>query len=135
MSQVRRRSLVCHILLAGVLGTLHNTKNFELASGGVGPETTQALANIMFILEHVMGGGHNRGRSSSALNTIVKVNVYLRDSDRSAYTNMNEAYLGFFKKHSSVLDDGAGMPARMTSAAVTLALGAAVEIECVAVLP
>jgi 2-iminobutanoate/2-iminopropanoate deaminase len=99
------------VYVSGCLGTLPNT--MELAPGGTGPETTQTLANIETILE---GAG-------SSLQKVVKVNVYL--ADMSEFNEMNDAYLAFFRETP---------PARITVGGVDLALGGAVEIDCIAVL-
>jgi 2-iminobutanoate/2-iminopropanoate deaminase len=55
---------------------------------------------------------------------VVKVNVFL--ADMSTFAEMNEAYL-------SVMGDEP--PARITVGRAELALGAAVEIDCVAYKP
>jgi 2-iminobutanoate/2-iminopropanoate deaminase len=95
--------------VAGSLGTLGDTA--ELVEGGVGPETTQTIRNIERILE-VTGLG---------LGDVVKMNVYL--SDMADFQVMNEAYMAAI---------GDSPPARITVGGVDLALGGAVEIDCVA---
>jgi 2-iminobutanoate/2-iminopropanoate deaminase len=55
---------------------------------------------------------------------VAKVNVYL--TDMTTFSEMNEAYLGVF---------GSEPPARITVGCSALALGAAVEMDCVAFLP
>lgn len=98
------------IYVSGSLGTSPDT--MELVPGGTGPETTQTLANIRAILE----------AAGSSLEDVVKMNVYL--SDMATSNEMNEAYLEVF---------GEAPPARITVGGVDLALGAAVEIDCIAV--
>lgn len=98
------------IYVSGTLGTLPGS--MELAPGGIGPETTQTIENIAAILD---GCG-------AALADIVKVNVYIHDM--GAFNEMNQAYLEFF---------AGSPPARITVGGVDLALGAAVEIDCIAV--
>lgn len=98
------------IYVSGSLGTAPNT--MDLVPGGTGPETAQTLANIETILEGV----------DSSIDRVAKVNVYL--SDMSTFDEMNEAYLEVF---------GAAPPARITVGGVDLALGAAVEIDCIAI--
>lgn len=98
------------IYVSGSLGTSPDT--MELVPGGTGPETTQTLANIRAILE----------AAGSSLEDVVKMNVYL--SDMATSNEMNEAYLKVF---------GEAPPARITVGGVDLALGAAVEIDCIAV--
>jgi 2-iminobutanoate/2-iminopropanoate deaminase len=97
------------VFVSGTLGTLGRT--LDLAPGGTGPETTQALRNIESILR----------ASGADFGNVVKVSVYL--TDMSTFPAMNEAYGVFFP------DDP---PARITVGASELALGASVEIECVA---
>ena len=106
----------CHAAIAGewihvsgTLGTLPDS--MDLAKGGTGPETTQTLRNIGSILEACGAGFMN----------VVKVSVYLKDM--GTFAVMNEAYGSFFPGEP---------PARITLGVADLALGAAVEIECVA---
>lgn len=100
------------IFVSGTLGT--KAEAFELAEGGVGAQTTQALKNI----ERILAG------AGAGLRDIAKVNVYL--TDMSKFAEMNEAYLKIM---------GGEPPARTTIGVTGLALGAAVEIECVAQKP
>ena len=79
--------------------------------GGTGPETTQTMHNIETIL-HACG---------ATLADVVKVNVFL--ADMSTFGAMNKAYLAIM---------GDDPPARITVGRAELALGAAVEIDCVA---
>lgn len=100
------------IFVSGTLGTRGD--RLELVGGGVGPETTQALANIGLIL----------AAARATWDDVAKVNVCLADmADAPA---MNAAYGAFFTGTP---------PARMTVGDVALALGARVEIECVAQRP
>lgn len=100
------------IFVSGTLGTKPGV--FELVEGGMGPETTQTLENIRTIL---------RGAGAS-LDDVVKVNVYV--TDMGAYQEMNRAYLEFFPEDP---------PARITVGCSALALGAQIEIDCIAVRP
>jgi 2-iminobutanoate/2-iminopropanoate deaminase len=95
--------------VAGSLGTVGDTT--ELIDGGVGPQTTQTIRNIEKILE----------ATGLGLGDVVKMNVYL--SDMSDFPAMNEAYMAAI---------GDSPPARITVGGVDLALGGAVEIDCVA---
>ena len=109
----------CHAVVAGdfifVSGTLGVKPNsMELVEGGTGPETTQTLQNIETILK----------ASRASLEDIVKVNVFL--TDMSTFDEMNEAYLKVM---------GADPPARITAGINELALGAAVEIDCIVYKP
>lgn len=97
------------VFVSGSLGTVGDTT--DLVEGGTGPQTTQALENIERILR---ASGFEMGQ-------MVKVNVFL--SDMTTFQEMNEAYL-------RVIADSP--PARITVGGVDLALGAAVEIDCVA---
>lgn len=97
------------VFVSGTLGTTGAT--LELVDGGVAAETTQALSNVQRIL----------AACGCRLHDVVKVTVYL--SDMSAFDAMNRAY-------AAVLGDAP--PARMTVPCLALALGASVEIECVA---
>ncbi len=98
------------VFVSGTLGTEHDS----LAVGGVGPQTTRSLENVGRIL-HAAG---------SSWDDVVKVSVYL--ADMADFPAMNEAYGAFFP----------GVPpARITVGGVGLALGALVEIECVARRP
>lgn len=100
------------IYVSGSLGTLPDS--MELAPGGVGPQTTQTLRNIEKILD---GCG-------ATFADVAKVNVYL--TDMGSFQVMNEAYLEFF---------GGSPPARITVGVAELAMGAAVEIDCIAHRP
>lgn len=97
------------IFVSGTLGTLG--QSFDLAPGGTGPQTTQTLKNIETILQ----------AADATLADLVKVSVYL--SDMKTFPEMNAAYDAFFPDQP---------PARITVGGATLALGAAVEIECIA---
>src|SRR4051794_31304262 len=97
-----------------VAGTLGSGEGLELVPGGVGPETTQTLRNIERILTAAGATWHD----------VLKVSVFM--ADMSEFRLMNEAYSAFF--------DGTP-PARITVGGVGLALGARVEIECVARRP
>ena len=101
-----------HIFVSGTLGSMPG--RLELVEGGTGPQTAQALRNIEQIL-------HGCG---SRLEQVAKVNVYL--TDMATFGEMNEAYLSVF---------GEDPPARITVGCAELALGAAVEIDCIAFLP
>ena len=106
----------CHAVIAGdfiyvsgTLGVKHGT--MTVVEGGTGPETTQTMRHIETILK-----GCN-----ASLDNIVKVNVFLKDM--STFAEMNAAYQVVM---------GEDPPARITVGRAELALGAAVEIDCVA---
>ncbi len=95
--------------LSGQIGMNHTTR--KLVAGGIKAETKQTLENIKAVLEH-----HNMG-----MNNVVKCTVILADiEDFSAF---NEVYKTYFPQK----------PARTTFAAKGLAVGAKIEIECIAV--
>jgi 2-iminobutanoate/2-iminopropanoate deaminase len=100
------------IYVAGTLGVRPGTR--ELAEGGTGPETTQALRNIETILE----------ACGASLADLVKVNVFLRDIQ--TFPDMNEAYMAVI---------GSDPPARITVGRSAFGLDAAVEIDGVAYKP
>jgi len=109
----------CHAVIAGdfiyVSGTLGALPNsMTLIEGGTGPETTQTMRNIEIILQ----------ACGATLADVVKVNVFL--ADMSTFGEMNTAYLAVM---------GEDPPARITVGRAELALGAAVEIDCVAYKP
>jgi 2-iminobutanoate/2-iminopropanoate deaminase len=86
----------------------------ELVAGGTAAETTQALQNLRRLLEAAGG----------SLGDVLKTTVYLRAM--ADFQQMNSAYAEFFPHDP---------PARTTVQAAALPKGAAVEIECIAVLP
>jgi 2-iminobutanoate/2-iminopropanoate deaminase len=96
------------VFVAGQLGTVPGTMT---VSGGVGAQTTQALRNIEAIL----------AECGCTFADVAKVNVYL--TDMATFDEMNDAYLAVV---------GEDPPARITVGCAALALGAAVEIDCVA---
>lgn len=99
------------LYLSGQIGI--DPKTGKLAEGGVGNESRQAMQNIKDLLaEH----GHS-------MDDLVKCTVML--ADIKEWPALNEVYRGFFKDH---------FPARSAFAGSGLALGARVEIECMAVV-
>ena len=97
------------IYVSGTLGV--KPESMDLVEGGTGPETTQTLRNIEAILR----------ACDASLDDVVKADVFL--ADMSMFAEMNEAYLGVM---------GSDPPARITVGRAELALGAAVEIDCIA---
>jgi 2-iminobutanoate/2-iminopropanoate deaminase len=96
------------LYLSGALGNAPGT--LELARGGIGPETRQTMENIKTTLEQF----------GSSMDRVVKCTVFL--ADMSEWGAMNEVYRTYF----------ANPPARSALGASGLALGARVEIECIA---
>lgn len=101
------------LFLSGQIGTVPGADN-ALAKGGIGPEAEQTLSNIRAVLE----------RHGASMRDVVKCTVFLADiGDWPAF---NEVY----RKHFS-----APFPARSALAASGLAMGAEVEVECIAQAP
>jgi 2-iminobutanoate/2-iminopropanoate deaminase len=98
------------IYLSGEIGRKPGT--MTLVEGGVGAETTQILKNIEATLK----------RLNADLSDVVKCTVFL--DDMNEYAAMNAAYAEAFPGDK---------PARSTFGADGLAMGAALEIECLAV--
>jgi 2-iminobutanoate/2-iminopropanoate deaminase len=97
------------LYVAGQEGTDSSDK---LVAGGIGPETTAALANIQKVLQ----------AAGFELKDVVSVTVYLADIHE--FPDMNKVYKG-------VLPDP--KPARATIQAAALVNGARVEISAIAV--
>ena len=99
-----------HMLyLSGHLGV---NASGSLVTGGIKAETKQVMENIRGALE----------RNGSGMDHVVKCTVMLLDiAERPA---MSEVYVSYFPKDR--------MPARSTFGTTGLALGARVEIECMA---
>jgi reactive intermediate/imine deaminase len=98
------------LYLSGQIGV---DSSMKLVSGGIAPETRQTMENMKTALE----------RYGSSLDHVIKVTVML--ADMGEWAEMNRVYVGFFTKH---------LPARSSLGANGLALGARVEIECIAIL-
>jgi 2-iminobutanoate/2-iminopropanoate deaminase len=100
------------LYVSGQIGNLPGA--LTLAPGGIVPESRRALANMRDIVE----------RHGGSLETVVKCTVFLADiGDWEAF---NAVYREYFP---------ATLPARSALAASGLALGARVELECIAHLP
>lgn len=102
------------IFLSGALGALPGVTPPQLVEGGIEPETRQTMENIIDVLD----------AAGATLDDVVKCTVFLADIDD--YAAMNEVYLEYFPSDP---------PARSALAASGLALGARVEIECIAAVP
>lgn len=95
--------------LSGQVGMDHSTR--KLVSGGIKAETQQTLENIKAVLQY----------HGMDMKDVVKCTVILADiEDFSAF---NKVYTKYFPQK----------PARTTFAAKGLAVGAKIEIECVAI--
>jgi 2-iminobutanoate/2-iminopropanoate deaminase len=100
----------CMIFTSGMAGV--DPATGKLVPGGIEAETRQTLMNLSSILE--------AGKSS--LRSVVKTTVYLRDM--ADFARMNAVYAEIFADVP---------PARTTIQAAALPLGAAVEIEAIAI--
>ncbi|MCA8887506.1 MAG: RidA family protein [Parvularculaceae bacterium] len=101
-----------HIYLSGEIGV--DYASMTLVEGGVGAQTRKIFENYAATLEAL----------GAELSDIVKCTVFL--DDMTQYAQMNAAY-------AEALPDP--KPARSTFGVDGLALGAALEIECLAVKP
>jgi 2-iminobutanoate/2-iminopropanoate deaminase len=99
------------IFLSGQIGTDASAQG-ALVPGGIEAETRQTLNNIKRTLEAV-GSGMDR---------VVKCTVMM--ADMAEWDRMNVVYRTFFRPDR--------LPARSAFGATALALGARVEIECIA---
>ena len=100
------------LYLAGQIG--NPPGKLELVPGGIRAEAKQAMENMKAILE----------RNGSSLDHVVKCTVFL--ADMKEWPIFNEVYRSFFSSH---------FPARSSLGTTGLALGARVEIDCIAVVP
>lgn len=98
------------LYLSGTLGNVPGT--MKLAPGGIKEETRQTMDNIQAILK----------AHGYAMSDLVKCSVML--ADISEWTAFNDIYKTYFT---------APYPARSAFAASGLALGARVEVDCIAV--
>jgi reactive intermediate/imine deaminase len=99
------------LYLSGKIGNIPGTS--QLAEGGIQGETRQTLENIKASLE----------KYGSSLDEVVKCTVFL--ADMAEWGAMNEVYVTYFPTNK---------PARSALGASGLALGARVEIECLAAM-
>ena len=98
------------LYVSGNIGNLPGT--LDLVSGGIQGETKQTLDNIKAVLQQF----------GSSMDKVVKCTVFL--ADIGEWGAMNEVYRTYFKNP----------PARSALGASGLALGARVEIECIATI-
>ena len=100
------------LFLSGQIGVAPGT--VTLVPGGLRPEAEQTLANIRAIVE----------RHGSSMDQVVKCTVFL--ADMKEWGDFNEVYRKAFPGK---------LPARSALGANGLALGARVEVECIAHVP
>lgn len=98
------------IYLSGQIGNVPGT--LKLAEGGIAGETRQVMDNIKTSLE-----AHGLG-----MDNLVKCTVML--ADISEWAAFNEVYKGYFEAGT--------FPARAAFGSNGLALGARVEVDCIA---
>lgn len=103
-----------HLLfLSGQIGTRVEGGAPVLVEGGIEAEARQTLENIRDILEH----------AGTSMDRVVKCSVMM--ADMSEWPTLNEIYATYFP---------GSKPARSAWGATGLALGARVEIECIAAI-
>ena len=99
------------LYLSGAIGTIPGS--LELASGGIEGQTRQTMENISALLQ----------KYGSSMDKIVKCLVMI--DDMQEWPRMNAVYVTYFDAHK---------PARSAFGADGLALGAKLEIECMATI-
>ena len=97
------------LYLAGQIGTDSTGK---VVAGGIQAETRQTMENIRAVLQ----------RTGSSFDRVVKCTAFL--ADMSEWAAMNDVYVTYFAADKR--------PARSAMGTNGLALGARVEIECIA---
>lgn len=100
------------LYLSGVIGMIPG--KMELVEGGLEAEAKQIMENIKKVLE----------ANGSSLENAVKFTVFI--DDINLWGDFNKVYVEYFPGKK---------PARSAFGAEGLALGAAVEVECIAVIP
>jgi 2-iminobutanoate/2-iminopropanoate deaminase len=101
------------LYLSGQIGTRVENGAPVLVTGGIEAEARQTMENIKAILE----------RGGSSFERVVKCSVML--ADMREWPRLNEIYAGYFPGKK---------PARAAWGANGLALGARVEIDCMAIV-
>jgi len=99
------------LYLSGQVGNIPGEMN--VVPGGIGHETRQTMENIKEVLE----------RYGSSMDQVVKCLCMLEDINE--WAEMSAEYVKFFPNHK---------PARSAFAGSGLAIGAKVEIECLATI-
>ena len=100
------------LYLSGVIGMVPG--KMELVQGGLEAEARQIMENIKQVLE----------ANGSSLENAVKFTVFI--DDIALWGDFNKVYVEYFPGNK---------PARSAFGAEGLALGATVEVECIAVIP
>ena len=102
------------IFLSGQLGAVPGENPPRIVEGGIEAETRQTIENIAAVLD----------AAGATLQDLLKCTVFLADIED--YAAMNAVYAEYFKSDP---------PARAALAGSGLALGALVELDCIAVAP
>jgi len=97
------------VFLSGQIGNIPGTR--QLADTGIAGQTRQTFENIKTVL----------AAAGSSMERVAKCTVFL--ADMRDYAGMNAVYATYFPGQK---------PARSTVAGTGLAMGAKVEIECIA---
>ena len=100
------------LFISGQLGNLPGT--LDLAPGGMPAQAKQAMDNIRAIVE----------ANGLGMQDIVKCTVML--ADMAQWADFNQVYIRYFPGRK---------PARSAFGAAALAMGAALEVECIASYP
>lgn len=100
------------LYLSGQIGNIPG--ELRLVEGGLEAEARQTMENIKRVLE----------ANGSSLDHAIKFTVFIDEIDR--WGDFNKVYVEYFNKN---------LPARSAFGAEGLALGATVEVECIAYIP
>jgi reactive intermediate/imine deaminase len=100
------------LYLSGVVGMIPG--KMELVEGGLEAESRQIMENIQKVLQ----------ANGSSLKNAIKFTIFIDDINR--WSDFNKVYVEYFPNKK---------PARSALGVEGLALGAAVEVECIAVIP
>ena len=98
------------LYLSGEIGV--DYKTMKIVPGGIKAETKQVMENIKTTLE----------KYGSSMDNVVKCTIMIQDMKQ--WPLVNEVYMTYFKKDR--------LPARSAFGSTALALGAAIELECIA---
>jgi 2-iminobutanoate/2-iminopropanoate deaminase len=98
------------LYLSGEIGV--DYKTMKIVPGGIKAETKQVMENIKATLE----------KYGSSMDNVVKCTAMIQDM--KLWPQVNEVYVTYFKKDR--------LPARSAFGSTALALGAAMELECIA---
>lgn len=93
------------LFLAGQTGNSKSLENETVVDGGVGPQTTQALKNLLSVVR----------KAGGSISSFVKLEVCLKDSGseekrQADWHEYSQAYVEFFGEHG--IRDPKVMPAR-----------------------